>query len=362
MKKLLILLAVLVLLTCTAAAYEIPTDFTDRTLEDVVTEFREAHGLTEQNFSLCYYNTVTGEEYAFNDTWFSIAASTYKLPLNMYFYEMQQAGEITGDTKITWTGQTLDYIHEQSIVNSNNELSEALMYYWGDHVSYKQNMRKYFTMTDEEIHPSYWQANWYCTRMMMDCLKYLYEHQESFEELIGYMKQAMPGQYFQRGVPDYEVAHKYGSVQVYNNDVGIIYTPEPYLLAVYTLGGSTGGDGICAEAARLMTAYNLWQTEQTAAEPEEEEPEVVEMQVELVPKEEPELPVTEELPEEAPAPVPPEEASAVQETPIVQEPAVLPAEPVETAQKMPIWPVAVIGGTAVLLLLTVLRLAKKKKS
>ena len=360
MKKLLILLAVLIMLTCTAAAYEIPTDFTDRTLEDVVTEFREAYGMTEQNFSLCYYNTVTGEEYAFNDTWFSIAASTYKLPLNMYFYEMQQSGEITGDTKITWTGQTLDYIHEQSIVNSNNELSEALMYYWGDHVSYKQNMRKYFTMTDEEIHPSYWQANWYCTRMMMDCLKYLYENQDNFEELIGYMKRAMPGQYFQRGVPDYEVAHKYGSVQVYNNDVGIIYTPEPYLLAVYTLGGSIGGDGICAEAARLMTAYNLWQTEQNPPEPEEEKPEVVEMQVEqveMLPAEEPEVP--EEQPVEEPEPVMPEEA------PVVEEPAVapvVPAEPVEISQSMMIWPVAVIGGTAVLLLLTVLRLLKKKKS
>ena len=150
--------------------YEVPSDFTDRTVEDLVAEFREANGLNEHNFSICYYNTVTGEEYAWNDTWFSIAASTYKLPLNMVFYEMQQAGEITGDTKITWTGQTLDYIHEQSIVNSNNELSEALMYYWGNHVTYKEKLRKYFTMTDEEIDPLYYQGNFYCVRMMMDTL------------------------------------------------------------------------------------------------------------------------------------------------------------------------------------------------
>ena len=190
MRKLLILLAVLLAATVGAAAYEIPTDFTDQTPETVVADFREAHGLTEENFAISYHNTVTGESYAWNDTWFSIAASTYKLPLNMYFYEMEQAGEITGDTIITWTGLTLDYIHEQSIVNSNNELSEALMYYWGDHHTYKENMRKYFTMTDEEIDPLYWQANWYCVRMMMDCLKYLYENQENFEELIGYMKQS----------------------------------------------------------------------------------------------------------------------------------------------------------------------------
>ena len=351
MRKLLILLALAAALTVSAAAYEIPEDFTDRTLDEVVTEFREAYGLTEDNFSICYYNTVTGEEYAWNDTWFSIAASTYKLPLNMYFYEMQQAGEITGDTYITWTGQTLDYIHEQSIVNSNNELSEALMYYWGDHVTYKEKLRKYFTMTDEEIDPSYWQANWFCTRMMMDCLKYLYENQERFEELIGYMKQAMPGQYFKRGVTEYEVAHKYGSVQWFNNDVGIIYTPQPYLLAVYTQGGTIGGDGICAEAARLMTAYTVWQGEHMP-EPEPEEEEAPSRTVEMT-VEEVELPEREETPE------------AVLELPTAEEPPdpapeeVPEPEPEEPEKSTPsLWMLVPVGSLAVLVLLLLL---KRKK-
>lgn len=296
MRRLVILAAVLGCLLLGVSAYEVPDDFSEGTLEEYVEEFMQAYSLDETNFSISYYNTVTGESYAYNDTWFSIAASTYKLPLNMVFYEMQFSGEITGDTCITWTGQTLDYIHEQSIVNSNNELSEALMYYWGSHTAYKEQLRRYFTMTDEEIDPLYWQANWFCTRMMMDCLKYLYENQDSFTELIGYMKQAMPGQYFKRGVTDYEVAHKYGAVQVYNNDVGIIYTPQPYLLAVYSKGGTLGSDGICAEASRLMTAYNLWTTEQTAQEelPEEEPTkELKELPVETVTE------VREELPEEA---------------------------------------------------------------
>jgi hypothetical protein len=155
MRKLLLLLLAVFLLTVCVAAYEVPEDFSGQTLEAVMEEFRQANYLDTYNFSLCYYCPATGEEYAWNENWFSIAASTYKLPLNMYFYEMQQAGEITGDTYITWTGQTLDYIHEKSIVNSNNELSEALMYYWGDHVSYKENMRKYFSMNDEEISPLY---------------------------------------------------------------------------------------------------------------------------------------------------------------------------------------------------------------
>lgn len=353
MRKLLISLAVVLALTVGAAAYEVPEDFTDRTVDDIVTEFREAYGLTEDNFSICYFNTVTGEDYAWNDTWFSIAASTYKLPLNMYFYEMEQAGEITGDTIITWTGLTLDYIHEQSIVNSNNELSEALMYYWGDHVTYKENLRKYFTMTDEEIEDCYWQANWFCTRMMMDCLKYLYENQESFEELIGYMKQAMPGQYFKRDVTEYEVAHKYGSVQWFNNDVGIIYTPQPFLLAVYTQGGSIGGDGICAEAAKLMTAYTVWQGEHMPVEEETEEvleePESQALTVEQLPVEEP----VEEMVEEP----------VVEEAPIAEEPEPVSeaAEPVAEG-KTTILPLAAAFLAALVLLLALLRMMRRKKT
>ena len=298
MRRLIVLLAVLTALTCTAAAYEPPEDFTGLTLEQVIADFMSAYQLSEENFSVSYFNTVTGESYAFNDEKFAIAASTYKLPLNMYFYEMERDGEITGDTLITWSGQTLDFIHEQSIVYSNNELSEALMYYWGDHTAYKEHMRKYFTMTDEEIDPLYYQGNYYCVRMMMDCLHYLYDNQADFEELIGYMKQAMPGQYFKRGVTEYEVAHKYGSVQAYNNDVGIIYTPQPFLLAVYTQSFGVGNDGICAEAAKLLTAYTVWQGEHM---PEPEPEEIPEEVPEEMPQEpEPEAEPPRELPAEAP--------------------------------------------------------------
>ena len=357
MRKLLILAAVLLLLTGIACAQNVPEDFTGMTAETVIQDFIAQNNLKESTFAISYYNTVTGESYAWNDTWFSIAASTYKLPLNMYFYEMQQAGEITGDTIISWTGQTLDFIHQQSIVHSNNEFSEALMWYWGDHVTYKQNMRKYFTMTDEEIDPSYWQANWYCVRMMMDCLQYLYDNQESFEELIGYMKEAKPGEYFKRGVTDYEVAHKYGAVQIYYNDVGLIYTPQPYLLAVYTAG--IYGEDICAKAAELLTAYTVWQGEHNPAEPEveeepQEEPEhqVLEMTVEEVdletPTEEPELPEEPQAAEEPQEQVPevPAAAPAQQETPDPAKPTFL------------VWP---IGAAALILAVILLRVCRKKQ-
>ena len=256
MRKLLFLLLAAVLLCGTAVAYEVPQDFTDLTLEEAITEFREYYQLTEDNFSLSYYNTVTKESYDFNEYHFAIAASTYKLPLNMYFYELEAKGEIDPNEMFRHTGMTLAQVHEQSIQYSNNEVSEAMTGYWINYYEYKKAMLKYSAIADEDIPESFYLTNHSCTKIMMDTLKYLYEREDEFAELIGYMKLAMPGEYFQAGVSEYEVAHKYGQVDEFINDVAIIYTPQPILLAVYTQG--TYGTGICAEAARLVTNYTVW--------------------------------------------------------------------------------------------------------
>ena len=319
MRICILLLAALLTLAVPAMAYEMPTDFTDLTIEAAMADFMVANGLNEQNFSVSYTNTVTGETYTFNDQKFMVAGSTYKLPLNMYYYEQELEGIIAPDAYFSRVGTTLDKAHYESLVNSNNDMSIGLLYSLGEFRDYKELMRKYFTMTDEEIDYVYYVDNYYCTRMMMDALSYLYEYRADFEEMIGYMKQAQPGLYFKAGVTEYEVAHKYGWYDGAVNDVGIIYTEEPFLLAVYTQG--VYGEAIVADAAALLTAYNAANT--MPPEPEiPEEPELpsmedaVTLEVELVtpeppeeaepqPEPEPELPVEEEPePEEQPIPEP----------------------------------------------------------
>ena len=267
MKKLLIIVMICALLCGMAAAYEGPKDFTDLTLEEAMEDLMAYYQLTEQNFSMSFYNTVTGESYDFNENKFSMAASTYKLPLNMCFYEMAQEGKIDPDEPFLWTGMTLHEVHRQSVLFSNNEVSEAMTGYWNNYYIYKENMRKYSSMPVEEIDPDFYLTNVSCTRLMIDTLKYLYDNSDRFEELIGYMKDAVPGQYFKAGVQEYEIAHKYGEVDGYINDVAIIYTPQPILLAVYTQG--IYGAGVCAEIARLVTDYTVWQAGQGQASAEE---------------------------------------------------------------------------------------------
>ncbi len=269
MKRWFSLLLSLLLVCPVMAAEPMETGF-----GDVLEDYMEEMGLNETNFSLSYYNTVTGEQYAFNDKKFMVAASTFKLPLNMYYYEMEWAGEIQPDAYLPQAGVKLDAAHQLSMEESNNEVSIGMLYSLGDFFTYKEKMKKYFTMAEEEIDYLYYADNYYCTHMMMDALKYLYENKEAFSELIGYMKQAQQDQYFCAGVTEYEVAHKYGWYDGAVNDVGIIYTEQPFLLAVYTQ--DVYGEGVVADVAQLAAEY----TTAKAAKPE---PEGMVLDVEMVP-------------------------------------------------------------------------------
>lgn len=248
-----------------------PPDVSGKSVEELIDAFREAHNLDEMNFELSYYNTVSGESYDYNETKLLYGASTYKLPLNLYYYDMQLAGEITGDTMIT-QGSSLDEAHYQSLVYSNNELSYSLWRRIGDWPEYKMAMRKYFTMTDDEIPQNYYYDHVFCTRMMMDTLKVVWDGQEKYTELIDYLRIACPNAYFKTyiDVEQTPIAHKYGSYNGAENDVGIIWAEQPFLLAVYTSGlsygaggnvdsaysdGQSAGSVICGQLAVLFKTY-----------------------------------------------------------------------------------------------------------
>lgn len=245
-----------------------------QTLEEIMSQFQEDYGLNEQNFSLCYRDTTTGEEYRFNDTSFMVAASTFKLPLNLYYYELEQSGELSPESYVG--GMRLADAHYQRLVWSNNDVSIAMLYNLGSFRTYKEKMRRYFTMEDEQITSAYYADNNYCTAMMLDALQYLYDRRDQFQEMLGYMEEAQPGEYFGRYVEDYPVAHKYGFFVDEDkgitavNDVGIILTPQPFLLAVYTANVSDGAE-VVARACELLTAYNVQQYEAARAAAEVED-------------------------------------------------------------------------------------------
>ena len=359
MRRICAVLLLILLLSSPVLAHEIPED---ADLETILADYMEENGLKKGNFALSYYNTVTGEACAVNDTVFMPAASTFKLPLNMYYYELERDGKITPDTvipsaKLEGVEYTLEEIRRASLIQSDNDTALALLYNLGEFPDYKTIMRDtYFHMPGDQIEYIYYADNYYCTNMMMDALKYLYENSGDFEELLDYLKQAQPDTYFRAYVTEYEVAHKYGWFEGTVNDVGIFYTPEPFLLAVYTK--DLDNDFLISDVAQLVTEYNVANATLPEPEPEPEEPELPDMdraeelEFELVP-----LPGTEEEPEPEMAPEPEPE-------PIIEEE---PAPEPEQKSAFAWWmiPVALgvfaVGGGGVVLIINPKRLEEHWK-
>lgn len=242
----------------------IPADWT---LEELLGWFIETYSLTADNFAISVYLPVSGERYAFNETRQMFAASTYKLPLNMYYYERQAEGVYSENTVVG--GAPLSTCHYQSIVWSNNELSQAMIYNLGSFYQYKYLLLEaYGGMDVAELDANYWADNYYCTKFMCNTLTYLYEHQDSFSELLGYMEEAMPGQYLKTHAGDTRVAHKYGVFfdPLMQNDVGILFADEPVLAAIYTCNFSSGGIAGEELIGRLGKALINYQNQRVALE------------------------------------------------------------------------------------------------
>lgn len=216
-------------------------DFSSKSIDAYIQDLMVEFNMNEYNFSYFFRNVETGEEHKFNEEYLMVPGSTYKLPLNMYYYEMEAEGVYASDMYIPGSGGcNLDTAHYLSIVESNNEVSIAMQNYLNGFYGYKREMARYFTSYEEsgeEVPEDYFWCNRYNARMMMDILQYLYDRSDFFEELIGYMEVAKPDEYFKKYAGDTVIAHKYGCTvedERAENDVGIIYGAQDFLLVVYT--------------------------------------------------------------------------------------------------------------------------------
>ncbi|MBR4700094.1 MAG: serine hydrolase [Oscillospiraceae bacterium] len=251
--------------------YKIPETWT---AGDVINWFILHYELDRENFAIAFYCPETGERYGWNEDTYMIGASTYKLPLNMYYYEKQNAGEWSADMKVG--GMTLAQAHYYSIVLSMNPISQAMFKRLGSYDTYRSLMLEHYGGMDKrEVPAEYFSQNYFSPRFMINTLSYLYEHLDEFKELHDYMLQAMQDRYLQKYRGSVEVAHKYGTLQGHENDVGIVFTEQPFLVAIYTQYVYTPirGEELIGRIGAALIAYQTQRTELDKPEPTEETPE-----------------------------------------------------------------------------------------
>lgn len=278
----------LVLAVCTAASLAITAHaetttkikiddsrFEGKTWEEVVAQYMEEHDLSESKIALGYKNLVTGEEHFLNADEYNVAASLYKVPLNMVYTERISKGEMTFDDKVS--GVVYSKLIEGSIVESNNEFSDYLRSGLGGYPTYRRYFCAYMGEDPDTVDAKFYENNFFTARQVITCLDTLYQGgEERFPKVIEFMKRAEPNNYFNAFDQDYVIAHKYGYLETGNtlqiNDSGIVYTDEPIAIVMFTNGIKrpytclSNYATLMAEYTQYNTAIRIAEEERKAAE------------------------------------------------------------------------------------------------
>ena len=298
--------------------------FEGKTAKEVVEGFIYEWGIKTDTLTLGYYNTVTGEEYYLNGDKYMVAASVYKLPLNMYYSEKVYLGEMDWSTR--FQNVTYENIQTSSIISSNNELSEILQEAIGSYRDYRTAIAPYVGVNTHTVEERYYQGNDFTARQIITALKKLYNEPERYPRVLDYMLKAAPDNYFSYEEHRYDIAHKYGYLKYDGhrivNDAAIVYTPDPFLLVMFS-DNSYNAIAVMSAYCSLMCDYSeytryLRESGQTETEEEAEATPEPTPEVEATPEPAPEVtatPAPTPVPTPAPTTVPAEETIKAEKAP-----------------------------------------------
>lgn len=222
----------------------------DTEIENIIANFRTENNLNEDNFAFFYYNIDTNTKYFYNENTYFTAASTVKLPIAMLYYDKINNGSISVSDTLLYkssyyeagNGTTnyyyspgdyvpINFLLEQSIVNSDNTAVNILMNNIGTSIECRKQINQY---TNETVTEDFYNSNLTYAKYSFNILNYLYSNMENYEELIENLKISSFGEYLKKYISDYDVAHKYGSYNGYVHDYGIVFGETTYLIGVFT--------------------------------------------------------------------------------------------------------------------------------
>ena len=229
------------------------------TLNQVVEAFMADQGIESSQIAFSYKNTKTNEQFSMNDTQPMTAGSTYKLPLNMLVMDEVNKGKLSlterfdiTNTEYEYQGEHDNYVaafggsmtipemQEYSLVYSENTPAYALAERLG-------GMEKFYGMLDKygkskgEVKTIQMHGNKTTTDYYIQVLDYLWKHQDNYKDILHYIGESFPNEYYKTYLPNLTIYQKPGYVREALNVDAIVMEDTPYMVAIYTryLGGST---------------------------------------------------------------------------------------------------------------------------
>lgn len=232
------------------------SQYIDMSLAKDIEAYFQENGIDHEKVAYCITDLEHNIKYSMNEKDEFIAASIYKLPLAMLYYDKVNEGEYTLDSTFTYSG----YMHEDAgvissdygigsqvplsdllndlIIYSDNDAGHILYENLGGWKEYKEAMTKY---TDSISENYYTMDNVTTANAMNDVVTYLYDHQEDYKGLIKNMEKAEPGEYLDRDT-QLSMPQKYGMYDYALNSVGFVECNTSYSIVVLTSLGDKGAD------------------------------------------------------------------------------------------------------------------------
>lgn len=224
-------------------------------LDDLINEYINKENIGDK-ISI-FINDFNGTTYAYNENNNFIAASIYKIPLAMIYYEKIYNGEYSlsdtfcyyayqyesggpiGDNYEVGSYFTLETLLNYMILYSDNTAGHILFENLGGWESFKKIASKYSkdSLTlDDEFYGIYNVLN---ANYMNDVLNYLYDNKSIFNQLINNMMVPNDFDYLSKYV-DSNIAQKYGYYGNAVNSAGIVFGTKPYSIVIFTELGDAG--------------------------------------------------------------------------------------------------------------------------
>lgn len=232
------------------------SQYIDMSLAKDIEAYFQENGIDHEKVAYCITDLEHNIKYSMNEKDEFIAASIYKLPLAMLYYDKVNEGEYTLDSTFTYSG----YMHEDAgvissdygigsqvplsdllndlIIYSDNDAGHNLYENLGGWKEYKEAMTKY---TDSISENYYTMDNVTTANTMNDVVTYLYDHKEDYKGLIKNMEEAEPGEYLDRDT-QLSMPQKYGMYDSALNSVGFVECNTSYSIVVLTSLGDKGAD------------------------------------------------------------------------------------------------------------------------
>lgn len=232
------------------------SQFIDMSLAKDIEAYFQENGIDHEKVAYCITDLEHNIKYSMNEKDEFIAASIYKLPLAMLYYDKVNEGEYTLDSTFTYSG----YMHEDAgvissdygigsqvplsdllndlIIYSDNDAGHILYENLGGWKEYKEAMTKYTGSISENY---YTMDNVTTANTMNDVVTYLYDYKEDYKGLIKNMEEAEPGEYLDRDT-QLSMPQKYGMYDSALNSVGFVECNTSYSIVVLTSLGDKGAD------------------------------------------------------------------------------------------------------------------------